>query len=200
MTLYEELELTPDCSFDDIKHQYRTLARIHHPDLGGDEEKFKRIKFAYEILSDPESRKQYDETKTTTGPINKRTEAIQELATIFNRIVANFDPNTNLINLMNEEVGRTIVRIHADIAMCEKYIKTLETVNSKIKVKNQSEDNIIESFVHQQIEWRQKDLDIFKTRLEITNIMMDVLNNYEYGFLELMNQLQESPSEETNQP
>lgn len=189
MTLYEELELTPDCSFEDIKQQYRTLARIHHPDLGGDEEKFKRIKFAYEVLSDPKSRKQYDETKTTTGPINKRTEAIQELANIFNNIMANFDVNNNLIHLMNEEVNRVIVRIHADITMCETYISKLETVSDKVKVKNQNEDNIIESFVNQQIEWRKKDLEIFKTRLEITNIMMDILNNYEYGFLELFNEI-----------
>lgn len=189
MTLYEELELTPDCSFEDIKQQYRTLARIHHPDLGGDEEKFKRIKFAYEVLSDPESRKQYDETKTTTGPINKRTEAIQELANIFNNIMANFDVNNNLIHLMNEEVNRVIVRVHADITMCEKYISKLETVSEKVKVKNQNEDNIIESFVNQQIEWRKKDLEVFKTRLEITNIMIDILNNYEYGFLELINEI-----------
>ena len=76
MTLYDDLELQPDCSFEDIKHQYRTLAKKHHPDLGGDAEVFKRIKFAYEVLSDPDRRKQYDETKTTTGSINIRIEAI----------------------------------------------------------------------------------------------------------------------------
>ncbi len=190
MTLYDDLELQPDCSFEDIKHQYRTLAKKHHPDLGGDEEKFKRIKFAYEVLSDPDRRKQYDETKTTNQPINKRTEAIQELANIFNNIMPNFDPgtNSNLINLMKEEVGRVVVRIYADIDSCEKYIKKLEIINNKTKVKN-NEDNIFESLINQQIEWRQKELVTMKTRLEITNIMSDILNNYEYGFLELINEI-----------
>lgn len=201
MTLYEELNLTPDCSFEEIKQQYRILARIHHPDLGGDEEKFKRIKFAYEILSDPKTREQYDETKSTNQPIIKRTEAIQELANIFNSIMANFDPNSNanLISLMNDEVARVNLRVVTDINTCEKYISKLETVNNKIKVKDTNEDNIIESFVNQQIEWRKKDLDVFKTRLEIITIMLEILNNYEYGFLELINQLQESSSEESNQ-
>ena len=65
MTLYDELELSPSCSMEDIKQQYRTLASVHHPDKGGDEERFKRIKFSYEVLSDSARRKQYDETKTT---------------------------------------------------------------------------------------------------------------------------------------
>lgn len=193
MTLYDDLELKPDCSFEDIKQQYRTLARQHHPDLGGDEEKFKRIKFAYEILSDPDLRKQYDETKTTSAPINKRSEAIQELASIFNNIMPNFDPNTNtnLINLMTEEVGRVMVRVLADITSCENYIQKLEVVNRKIKTKN-NEDNILESFIAQQIDWRNRDLEIFKKRLDIVNIMMDILKNYEYGFLELMNEVMET--------
>jgi hypothetical protein len=114
--------------------------------------------------------------------------------------MSNFDPNSNanLINLMNDEVARINLRVVADISMCEKYISKLETVNNKIKVKDTNEDNIIESFVSQQIEWRKKDLDVFKTRLEIITIMTEILNNYEYGFLELINQLQESPSEESN--
>ena len=187
MTLYEELELTPDCSFEDIKQQYRTLAGIHHPDKGGDEEKFKRIKFAYEVLSDPVTRKEYDETKTTSVPINIRREAIQELASIFNNLAPNFDPNSNsnLVEMMMQEVNRTMVRILADIAHCEKYINNLELVRQKIKMKN-DEDNIIESFIDQQIEWRSKDLAVFKTRLEIVELMTNILSNYDYGFLELV--------------
>ena len=51
MDPYLELEVSIDASDDEIKLQYRAMAMIHHPDKGGDEEKFKRIKEAYEILS-----------------------------------------------------------------------------------------------------------------------------------------------------
>jgi DnaJ family protein A protein 2 len=43
-----------------IKHAYRELARIHHPDKGGDPEVFKCLNEAYATLSDPERRKLYD--------------------------------------------------------------------------------------------------------------------------------------------
>ena len=59
--LYESLGVTKDASTADIKKAYRKLAIQHHPDKGGDEEKFKEITKAYEILSDSEKRSQYDQ-------------------------------------------------------------------------------------------------------------------------------------------
>jgi len=51
-------------SADEIKRAYRKLARKYHPDINKDpdaEEKFKEINAAYEVLSDPEKKRQYDQ-------------------------------------------------------------------------------------------------------------------------------------------
>jgi len=58
---YDTLGVKKDASADQIKRAFRKLARKYHPDAGGDEEKFKKVNEAYEVLSDPEKRKQYDE-------------------------------------------------------------------------------------------------------------------------------------------
>lgn len=47
----ELLELSAQFSQEDLKRQYRRLAHRHHPDKGGDPEKFKQVKSAYEFLS-----------------------------------------------------------------------------------------------------------------------------------------------------
>ena len=63
--LYELLEINPRATESEIKRAYRELARRYHPDGNpGDneaEEKFKEISHAYEILSDPERRRRYDQ-------------------------------------------------------------------------------------------------------------------------------------------
>lgn len=58
---YKILGVNREASQEDIKKAYRKLAHKHHPDKsGGDEEKFKEINAAYQVLSDENKRKQYD--------------------------------------------------------------------------------------------------------------------------------------------
>ncbi|MFN2629098.1 MAG: molecular chaperone DnaJ [Gaiellaceae bacterium] len=70
-TLYDTLGVAKGASADEIKKAYRKLARQHHPDKNpGDqaaEERFKEVQGAYDVLSDPEKRKQYDRIGTTNG-------------------------------------------------------------------------------------------------------------------------------------
>lgn len=62
---YKTLGVNRDASAEEIKRAHRKLARKHHPDLNPGnkvaEEKFKEIQEAYDILSDPEKRKKYDQ-------------------------------------------------------------------------------------------------------------------------------------------
>ncbi|MCQ2644365.1 DnaJ domain-containing protein [Helicobacter pylori] len=63
-SLYQTLNVSENASQDEIKKSYRRLARQYHPDLNKTkeaEEKFKEINAAYEILSDKEKRRQYDQ-------------------------------------------------------------------------------------------------------------------------------------------
>ena len=57
---YKVLDLDKTASQEDIKNKYKKLAMLHHPDRGGDVDKFTEVGEAYEILSDTEKRKQYD--------------------------------------------------------------------------------------------------------------------------------------------
>ena len=60
MDYYEILGVNHTTTPDEIKKAYRKLASKHHPDKGGDPEKFKEIQRAYETLSDADKKYEYD--------------------------------------------------------------------------------------------------------------------------------------------
>eukprot|EP01053_Blabericola_migrator_P004835 Blabericola_migrator_1__4834@NODE_2538_length_2633_cov_265_940374_g1588_i0_p1_GENE_NODE_2538_length_2633_cov_265_940374_g1588_i0NODE_2538_length_2633_cov_265_940374_g1588_i0_p1_ORF_typecomplete_len418_score91_68DnaJ_C/PF01556_18/4_4e53DnaJ/PF00226_31/6_8e23DnaJ/PF00226_31/1_4e04DnaJ_CXXCXGXG/PF00684_19/9_1e15AntiTRAP/PF15777_5/0_14AntiTRAP/PF15777_5/0_0008DAG1/PF05454_11/0_47DAG1/PF05454_11/1_7e02HypA/PF01155_19/1_1HypA/PF01155_19/58_NODE_2538_length_2633_cov_265_940374_g1588_i012462499 len=60
-SFYEALGVEKGATGDEIKKAFKKLAIKHHPDKGGDPEKFKEVCRAYEVLSDPEKRRNYDE-------------------------------------------------------------------------------------------------------------------------------------------
>ncbi|MDC3147081.1 DnaJ domain-containing protein [Prochlorococcus sp. AH-716-I09] len=58
--LYAELGLKKNASKSEIKSSYRSLVKQHHPDKGGDKERFLAIQNAWETLNDPIKKEQYD--------------------------------------------------------------------------------------------------------------------------------------------
>jgi molecular chaperone DnaJ len=69
---YEVLGVARTASDDEIKKAYRKLARRYHPDQNPDdpaaEERFKEVQVAYDVLSDPDKRTQYDRFGAAPGP------------------------------------------------------------------------------------------------------------------------------------
>ena len=63
--LYDLLRLPKEASQDDIRQAHRTLVRKYHPDTNPEdpqaEERFKEVQQAYEVLSDPQKRREYDQ-------------------------------------------------------------------------------------------------------------------------------------------
>src|ERR671918_17856 len=76
--LYRELGVSKNASAEDIKKAYRKLARQYHPDRNpGDsaaEEKFKDVQAAYDVLGDPEKRKQHDSGGGIFGGFDPRNQ------------------------------------------------------------------------------------------------------------------------------
>jgi DnaJ family protein A protein 2 len=58
---YELLGVEKAASQDEVKKAFRKAALQHHPDRGGNADKFKEVNKAYEVLSDPQKRQIYDE-------------------------------------------------------------------------------------------------------------------------------------------
>lgn len=67
MDLYKLLEIQRGADAGEIRKSYMRLVKTHHPDKGGDEEYFKKIQKAFEVLSDENARQMYDMTGQVPG-------------------------------------------------------------------------------------------------------------------------------------
>jgi molecular chaperone DnaJ len=65
---YKALGVSSSATHDEIRKAYRKLSKQSHPDSGGDEERFKEISAAYDVVGDEEKRKEYDEVRRL-GPV-----------------------------------------------------------------------------------------------------------------------------------
>jgi DnaJ-class molecular chaperone len=64
---YQTLGVSPTANADEIKSAYRRLAGQHHPDKGGDTQKFQEIQSAYDTLGDTQKRAAYDNPQPQFG-------------------------------------------------------------------------------------------------------------------------------------
>ena len=185
MNPYTELDVSTDASLETIKQQYRTLAQMHHPDKGGDVDIFKRIKLAYEILSDPIRRKQYDITGETATS-NVKNEAVEKIVQILLHVVPIFNADQdNLISIIEMETRTMLELVFKDISVIEKHIVNLEKVSEKIRIKTENE-NLLNGLVVNQIRQKKQELVTFQHRVRVCNFMLEILKDYEYGLRNLI--------------
>jgi molecular chaperone DnaJ len=84
--LYAILGVAPNASDDDIKKVYRSLAMRYHPDRNqapGAEARFKAVSKAYEVLSDPIKRAEYNQSVNHRIVLDAEAEAFELWRSLF---------------------------------------------------------------------------------------------------------------------
>ena len=110
---YQTLGINRDANADEIKRAYRKLASQHHPDKGGDKNKFQEIEQAYRTLSDPNSRAQFDNPHPFGGiNINVGGSAHPfDFETIFNMFGTNINPHQRMRQIARMSLWITLTDV-----------------------------------------------------------------------------------------
>ena len=184
MDPYLELELPIDANEDEIKLKYRHFANIHHPDKGGDEEKFKRIKEAYEILSDPIRRKAYEISGDAETNLQIRNAALDHIAQMMGQIVPQFNSEADdLFAIMRQEVNNIRQGMVENTNVCVGYMTNLQKVIARVNAKHDKQNIMIE-ILQKQIDFRNREHEDFAQRIKICDLEIEILKDYEYGLIE----------------
>ena len=197
--LYDILGLSKNATFEEIKSKYKSLAQQHHPDKGGDPELFKQIKNAYDVLSDPLRRKHYDNTGHFENRGSIRDEALERLSQLFFNIVPNINADIDdLILIMKNESRRERENINNNINICNGYISKLKKIINKIKKKKNEGENLLKMFAENQLKIHENELQNFIRQIEVINIVIELLEDYQYGDVATLIENFMNPSNQNN--
>ena len=135
--LYEELGLKKNATKNDIKSSYRSLVKIHHPDAGGDKDRFLAIQNAWETLNDPIKKESYDKqffnTHSSTKTVNENWKD-------------NFNSKKYSSTMKDQEVKEWIKDIYSPInRLISQIIKPLQSEIKKLSA-DPYDDKLMENF------------------------------------------------------
>ena len=179
MSLYRDLDIDEDASDEQIKQAYRRKARIHHPDAGGDEDEFKRISFAYNVLSDPGKRANYDKTGQTEKPDPKNA-AKQVLANLYANCILqqNIDPDSvDIPQVLNRTINAREKKFLREKKLAETLIKKFENAGGRFSSKK---ENFFKSVSDDKIKQLNAELNNVLMQIEICKEMKVMLDEYDY--------------------
>ena len=181
MDHYQTLGVAKNATPDDIKKSYRKLASKHHPDKGGDVEKFKRMKLAYEVLSDPIKREHYDSTGDHYDDVNLDSEVMGRLAVMLSQFVQHINPEIDdLILKMRIEI-RALQQLTTNaIVECNELIAKFKIISKKIRLKKEGE-NLLKLVVDKKVLGLHNEVINHKRGLIVFARMLEVLDDYHYS-------------------
>lgn len=177
--LYEDLGVPEDASNDQIKKAYRAKAHKHHPDKGGDPEKFHEIQCAYETLIDPESRAKYDET----GLAKQDESSLLDKAT--NTLIQLFRDIIQSAPLDQVDVIETAEKVlHESISNRESKLQDMRRKQRKIEKKlgkvkgKKNKKNLFELVIQEELNFLFENITEIDKELMVLNQVETMLQEY----------------------
>ena len=135
--LYDILGVAKDATPDQIREAFKKLARQHHPDMGGNEADFKDVQKAYEVLSDPQKKAQYD----LTGDFSKKPDVLSQakamIGNIFMRVIES-EVRGDLVAHVRVSINQNITSATADQKKLRKKIRKLTKYKGRVAKKNKT--------------------------------------------------------------
>lgn len=176
-TPYEKLGLDKDATQKDIKKSYRKLAMSHHPDRGGDEDEFKEITLAYELLSDAERKEKFDRTGEQEKQDSLEDQAMQLIAVIFSQLIDAAEFNGNYVAEVKQQLKHLKVKAERSVVSLNRNLNRLVSTLGRVQVEG-TDHNIFASIINTKIEQIENAVKTENDRLSLLELSRGILDKY----------------------
>jgi len=178
---YQTLGIQTDATEEEIKNAYRNKAKETHPDKNdGDDRGFAEVNRAYEVLSDPEKRKRYDET----GDDKERNIQQEVTSVILGYAMSwidqvNDEKSQNMVDFIKTSISAKRISAMQALEMAKKDIKKYRNALERIKRKD-GKMNMIGMALTDSIERLEAMIPGINHNIDLLKLAMEEADNYSY--------------------
>ncbi len=183
---YDVLGVKRDADPETIKAAYRNAAKAHHPDKGGDADRFAAATLAYDVLMDEKRRKLFDETgKIDDGPVEAKQQRAKQLLyeMIAHALMGDADPlSINLISQMDQLLQKQIGEIATRKGQLNRALDRAKRMEIRFsrKAKKETENTFVDMLKRHQQQIADG-LEFNESEAEIRQIALDMVRLYTYA-------------------
>jgi curved DNA-binding protein CbpA len=182
--LYGVLGVNPTATSGEIKAAYWRRAKDSHPDAGGSEQEFGRVKLAHDILSDPERRARYDRTGEVEEPEPDNTEqgALGLIGMMLEAVLmSDSDPiECDLVGVMKTQFLAQIGEVSRKLKVTRRSIERAERMRGRFR-RNKPGDNTIERLLEWEIDVLKRSARMSEAALKQREQAIALLNDYDFA-------------------
>lgn len=182
MDFYERLGVKKNATKQQIKKAFYKLSKEHHPDKGGNEEEFKAYQEAYEVLSDDERRKAYDEGGDYKSIQTLQSKVRNSLFGYIDGAINSFGfvpEHTDLIGIIRGLVNEDILTAKTHIDNLN--IKIRQLTETAKRVKN---GELLSSFIDTAMVSINQEIESYNKRMEVFNGCLNAIEDWKYEYRE----------------
>jgi len=182
MNLYSVLGVGKEATKEELKKAYKELAKKHHPDRGGNEEEFKKISEAYEVLSDDERRLNYDQTGNYKKEVTFNDKVKGFVMQIIIPAIEDKDLNgSDIMSFINQLLSEMKHRGNGARRGTRKILNNFKKINAEMEFIGEDVDIMGEIMKSKESQWEQKLEQIDQELKFLDECIAWVKNNYKFS-------------------
>ena len=180
-TLYNELDLKADATEKQIKAAFRKRVKKVHPDIGGDETEFRKVREAYAVLSDVVLREEYDRTGYYNVP-GSEVSPTTIIGGLFVLAIAEHlkNPRVDIVVTIKNAIKRERENIMKKIAALEEAIEKHEGLKKKIVYKGKEDGNFLVGMLDSSIIGLRRELKANQLQMDVSKVALEIMKNYKF--------------------